>query len=121
MFKSFYVNLFSKYNIKKQMDTVNAVKNELQTQVVDKTKSKLSVAIVVKYLLEGFAVTLAAYVIPNKRTKINEIVAISLLAALSLFILDLFSSEVSSGARFGTGFGIGYNLATALKATVPFI
>lgn len=121
MFKSFYIKLFSKYNIKNIMDTVNAVKSEFQTQVVDKTASKLSVAILVKYLLEGFAVTLAAYVIPNKRTKLNEIAAISLLAALTLFVLDLFATEVSIGARFGTGLGIGMNLATVLKGALPLL
>lgn len=103
------------------MDNLVAVKNEFKSQVIDNILSKLTIKIVLQYLLEGLAIAIAAYVIPNKRTKFNEIAGITLFASLALFLLDLFSNDIAVGARFGAGFGIGYNLATALKSILPLI
>lgn len=62
-----------------------------------------------KYILEGLAVAVAAYFIPQRKTEPIEIVYIAITAAATFMILDLFAPSVSSGARQGTGFGIGLN------------
>lgn len=64
---------------------------------------------ILKYLLEGLAVAIAAKYIPSREISMNEVVMIALTAALTFFILDLFSPSIASGARLGTGFGIGAN------------
>lgn len=61
----------------------------------------------VKYMLEGFAVAIAAHYIPNQKMKAMDVFAIALTAAATFSILDLFAPEIASGARTGTGFGIG--------------
>jgi hypothetical protein len=62
---------------------------------------------VVKYLLEGIAVAIAAFVLPGKTLKFQEIAMIGLTAAATFAILDIYAPSVGSGARTGAGFGIG--------------
>ena len=64
---------------------------------------------VVKYVLEGVAVAIAAYVLPGK-LKWNEILQISLVATATFALLDIYAPSVGSSARTGAGFGIGANL-----------
>jgi len=66
----------------------------------------------VKYVLEGTAVALAAFYIPRKNMNMQEVLMIALTAAAVFAVLDLFAPAVGSGARHGSGFGIGYNLVT---------
>ena len=61
----------------------------------------------IKYLLEGLAVAIVAYYIPQKKVTFQEIAVIALTAAATFAILDQFSPDVAFGARYGTGFGIG--------------
>lgn len=63
----------------------------------------------VKYILEGIAVAIAAYFIPQKTTDIKDIIYIGLTAAATFLILDLFAPKIGTGARQGSGFGIGIN------------
>lgn len=63
----------------------------------------------IKYLFEGVAVAIAAYVIPGK-LKITEIAMISLSAMATFAILDIYAPSVGSATRTGAGFGIGANL-----------
>ena len=72
------------------------------------------------YLIEGIAVAIAAYVIPNRRTKLNEIAIISAIASISFFILDVFSNTVGAGSRLGAGLGIGYNLVN-IASPLPLL
>lgn len=60
-----------------------------------------------KYLLEGSAVAVAAYLIPQKKADLREILLIALTAAAVFAVLDQFSPLVGAGARQGAGFGIG--------------
>lgn len=62
---------------------------------------------VVKYLLEGVAVALAAYYIPGKNTNPRAVFFIALTAAVTFAIIDKFAPLVSGGTRQGAGFGIG--------------
>ena len=64
----------------------------------------------VKYLLEGLAVALVAYYIPQKKMKLEEIAMISLTAAATFAILDLWAPSVGSWSRKGAGFGVGAGL-----------
>jgi hypothetical protein len=61
----------------------------------------------IKYLVEGAAVAVAAYLIPRKGMKWQEILMIALTAAAVFSILDLFAPVVGMTARQGAGFGIG--------------
>jgi len=64
----------------------------------------------VKYILEGIAVAIAAFYIPRRNVDPKEIAMIALTAAAAFAVLDMFSPGVAAGARQGTGFGIGYNI-----------
>lgn len=61
----------------------------------------------VKYLLEGLAVAVAAFYIPRKTVDLKEIGLIALTAAAVFAILDQFATSVGQSARQGAGFGIG--------------
>lgn len=77
--------------------------------------SKLTINNLVKYIVQGIAVAVAAYIIPNRRTDIREIMTISIIASLTFFVLDIFTDDIAKGARLGTGFGIGMVLANITK------
>jgi hypothetical protein len=62
---------------------------------------------VLKYLLEGIAVAVAAFVIPGKTMKYGEVAMIALTATATFAILDIYAPSVGSSARTGAGFGIG--------------
>jgi hypothetical protein len=98
---------------------MEVVKSELNL-VYSAVKDRLTIKNLVLYIIEGLAVAIAAYVIPNRRTKMNEVAVIALIASLSFFVLDVFSESVGTGSRLGAGFGIGYNLVNA-TAPLPFI
>jgi len=68
-----------------------------------------------KYLLEGAAVALAAFYIPRRSVDPKEIAMIAITAAAVFAILDMFSPVVASGARRGSGFGIGYNITSGVE------
>jgi ABC-type Co2+ transport system permease subunit len=65
---------------------------------------------VIKYLLEGLAVAVAMIVIPRRVPSLEEIISVSVVAALVFAILDLLSPSVGLTARQGAGFGLGANL-----------
>jgi len=64
---------------------------------------------VLKYLIEGFAVAVAAYYIPRRNLNLEEIALIAVTAAAIFAVLDLYSPSVATAARTGAGFGIGAN------------
>tara|TARA_Y100001980_G_C14541376_1_gene319330 strand:- start:514 stop:768 length:255 start_codon:yes stop_codon:yes gene_type:complete len=63
-----------------------------------------------KYIVEGIMVAIAAYAIPNKSLKVDEILLIALVAAATFSILDAYLPSMAVAARSGAGFGIGGNL-----------
>jgi hypothetical protein len=73
----------------------------------------------VKYLLEGVAVAAAAFYLTKKKSDLQEILMIALVAAGTFLVLDQFAPAVASGARQGSGFGIGMNLVGG-DADEPF-
>jgi ABC-type Co2+ transport system permease subunit len=65
---------------------------------------------IIKYLVEGLMVALAAFAIPKRSLNIEEIILIALTAAATFSILDTYVPSMGSSARSGAGFGIGANL-----------
>jgi ABC-type Co2+ transport system permease subunit len=66
---------------------------------------------IIKYLVEGLMVAIAAFAIPKRSLNIEEIVLIALTAAATFSILDTYIPSMASSARQGTGLGIGFNLS----------
>ena len=62
----------------------------------------------IKYLIEGLAVGIACYF---SNLKADQIIAISITAAVTFAILDMYSPRISDAARLGTGIGIGSQFA----------
>lgn len=65
---------------------------------------------VLKYVLEGAVVALAAWLIPSKKPNLEEVFTLALVAAATFSILDLFLPSISASARMGVGLGIGASL-----------
>jgi len=65
---------------------------------------------IIKYLVEGLMVAIAAYAIPKRSLNIEEIVLIALTAAATFSILDTYVPSMGVTARTGAGFGIGAGL-----------
>jgi len=65
---------------------------------------------VIKYLIEGLMVSIAAFAIPKRSLNLEEIALIALTAAATFAILDTYIPTMGVGARSGAGFGIGANL-----------
>ena len=64
----------------------------------------------IKYFVEGLMVAIAAFVIPQKRLRLDEVALIALTAAATFSILDTYLPSMAVTARSGAGFGIGANL-----------
>jgi hypothetical protein len=64
----------------------------------------------IKYLVEGFAVAVAAFYIPRKKMNLEEVAMIAVTAAATLAILDLLAPQIGTSARQGAGFGIGASM-----------
>ncbi len=65
---------------------------------------------VIKYLIEGLFVALAAVFVPKRTLPWEEIVTLGVVAAAVFAILDVVSPSIGYTARQGAGFGIGANL-----------
>lgn len=65
---------------------------------------------IIKYLVEGLMVSIAAYAIPKVSLNMDEIILIALTAAATFSILDTFVPVMGDSARTGAGLGIGANL-----------
>jgi ABC-type Co2+ transport system permease subunit len=72
------------------------------------------VKLVVKYLVEGIMVGIAAYAIPKKSLNVEEIIVLALTAAATFAVLDVFIPAMGSSARGGAGFALGSNLVGGL-------
>jgi hypothetical protein len=72
-----------------------------------------------KYVFEGLIVAIAAFMIPGKILKIDQIVTIGVIAAATFSVLDLFAPSVGSSVRSGAGLGIGLNLVGTVPGGAP--
>lgn len=98
---------------------MEVVKNEINV-MSQSLREKLTIKNFIIYLVEGLAVAIAAYIIPHKKSNMNEIIVVAIVASLGFFILDAFSESVATGTRFGAGIGIGYNLVN-IPSSLPFL
>jgi hypothetical protein len=64
----------------------------------------------IKYLVEGLAVALAAKILPAEPLDFHVILMLGLTAAFVFSMLDLFAPSVAYSARSGAGMGIGFGL-----------
>lgn len=64
---------------------------------------------IIKYIIEGLAVAVAAYYIPRTKMDLQDIAVIGVTAAAIFAILDIYSPSTGEAVRFGAGFGIGAN------------
>jgi ABC-type Co2+ transport system permease subunit len=64
----------------------------------------------IKYLVEGLAVAVAAVIIPKRKLDMSEIASLAVLAAVVFAVLDFLAPTVGVTARQGAGFGIGAKL-----------
>ena len=62
---------------------------------------------VVKYVVEGLMVAIAAYAIPKRSLHLDEVMLIALTAAATFSILDTYVPSMAVSARSGAGFGMG--------------
>lgn len=60
-----------------------------------------------KYFIEGLAIAIAAFAIPKRQLKLEEIVAIAMSGAATFAVLDMYAPEIATSARTGAGFSIG--------------
>ena len=65
---------------------------------------------IIKYLIEGLMVAIAAFAIPKRSLNLEEIALLALTAAATFAILDTYLPALAVSARQGAGFGIGANL-----------
>jgi hypothetical protein len=64
-----------------------------------------------KYLLEGFVVCLAVFLMPGgAKMPTNEVFLLGVIAAVTFSILDLFAPSIGISMRQGAGFGMGANM-----------
>ena len=64
----------------------------------------------IKYFLEGLAVAIATFIIPQKKLNVEEIFAVAIIAAVTFALLDLLAPSIGMTARQGAGFGLGAQL-----------
>ena len=67
----------------------------------------LTISDFIKYVIEGLAVSVAAYLVAGRKSNISEILLLGLTAGVTFMILDLFTQGIGYSARQGAGFGIG--------------
>ena len=62
---------------------------------------------IMKYIVSGGAVAAAAFFVPQRTMRPDELVMIAFTAAAVFAVLEMFAPRVYQGTQFGTGFGIG--------------
>jgi hypothetical protein len=97
--------------------------SQLQSQGVgtfNAIYSRLTIDNLVKYVIQGLAVAIAAAVIPNRKTGHHEVAVIAIVSALTFFVLDIFTDDIGKNVRLGVGLGIGLNLVN-LNTNIPYL
>ena len=64
----------------------------------------------IKYLIEGACVAVAAFFIPKHKPDIMEVTLIAITAAATFALLDMFAPSIYISAKQGAGLGIGAKL-----------
>ncbi len=64
---------------------------------------------ILKYLIEGIVVGIAAFFV-SKKLSWDEVMIIGITAAATLAVLDLYSPSIGGATRLGAGLGLGSRL-----------
>jgi hypothetical protein len=92
------------------VDTGDKIGKAVFDKVIDTPIFYNVIRQIFKYLIQGFVVAIAGYYIPAKKPEWNEILMISLVAASTFAILEIYMPDAYLAARFGFGFTTGSNL-----------
>ncbi len=65
---------------------------------------------IIKFLIEGLIVAIAAFAIPKRSLNLEEIALLALTAAATFAILDTYIPSMGVNARQGAGLGMGLKL-----------
>lgn len=65
---------------------------------------------ILKYILEGLAVAVVAYLLLRDRLTQRELLTLALTSAVAFAILDQLTPVMGLGARMGAGVGLGLKL-----------
>lgn len=65
--------------------------------------------LLLKFLTEGFAVSISVGLLHYKKCTLREILLVGLTASAIFAILDSYAIKIATGARSGAGIGIGLN------------
>lgn len=60
----------------------------------------------IKYVLEGLMVAIAAAIIPKNKPDLQDVLIIALVAAATFSLLDMFAPSISTGVKQGLGLSI---------------
>ena len=74
---------------------------------------------IIKYLVEGLAIAIAAFFIPEFSMSIGEVFMIALTGASVFAILDLYAPSIAVAARQGAGIGIGMKTVGYRGNSIP--
>lgn len=72
--------------------------------------AKITLVILIVYLLESFAITFAIYMVAKKSLTMKQLSCIFITIATTILILDVFAPEIGLSARQGHGFAAGFTL-----------
>lgn len=65
---------------------------------------------VVKYIIQGLVIAVAALVLPEKKPDFQAVVALALVSACTFAVIDTFVPSMTFPVQLGAGFGIGSHL-----------
>jgi len=65
---------------------------------------------VVKYVLEGLVVAIAAILLPKSKPDFEAVIALALVAACTFAITDTLMPSLTYPIKLGAGFGVGASM-----------
>ena len=68
--------------------------NSYKSEIIKQYDSKEITKRIFKYILEGLAVGIASYYLPQKSLRLLDIISISLTASISFAILDMYAPSI---------------------------
>lgn len=74
------------------------------------TKSRITVKDLTKYLLEGIVIAVALLVIPQRKLPVQAVISVAVTAGLTFLVLDLAVPSVAENARMGAGLVVGLKM-----------
>ena len=65
---------------------------------------------VIKYILEGIVVAIAAILLPRSKPDFEAVIALAMIASATFAIVDTLMPSLNFPLKFGVGFGIGNSM-----------